>query len=92
MTHDKDIPPEEREKWSLDRERDADALNDYVKIEKVIGMQENEDGETEYYVKCMTDRHFPEHQVADTFQGRDSIMIRARGKQATLSATSLKLK
>lgn len=53
MTHDKDIPLEEREKWSLDRERDADALNDYVKVERVIGMQEDDEGEIEYLVKCM---------------------------------------
>lgn len=53
MTHDSGIPPEEKEKWSLDRERDADALNDYVKVERVIGQQLDEDGETEYLVKCM---------------------------------------
>ena len=51
MKRDKDIPPEEKEKWSLDRERDADALLDYVKVERVIGMQENAEGETEYLVK-----------------------------------------
>lgn len=54
MTHGTDIPPEEKEKWSLDRERDADALVDYMKVERVISMQETETGETEYYVKCMT--------------------------------------
>lgn len=53
MTHGTDIPPEEKEKWSLDRERDADALVDYMKVERVISMQETETGETEYYVKCM---------------------------------------
>jgi chromodomain-helicase-DNA-binding protein 1 len=53
MTYDSGIPPEEKEKWSLDRERDADALNDYVKVERVIGQQLDEDGETEYLVKCM---------------------------------------
>lgn len=52
MANDKDIPPEEKEKWSLDRERDADALGDYMKVERVIGVQEDEDGNTEYYVKC----------------------------------------
>lgn len=52
MTHDKDVPPEEKEKWNLDRERDADALCDYMKVERVIGVQEDEDGNTEYYVKC----------------------------------------
>lgn len=53
MTHDKDIPPEEKEKWSLDRERDIDALGDYMKVERVIGVQEDENGNTEYYVKCV---------------------------------------
>ncbi len=52
MMQDKDIPPEEREKWNLDRERDADALNDYVKVERVIAAQEDDDGQTEYLVKC----------------------------------------
>jgi len=53
MTHDKDTPPEEKEKWNLDRERDADALKDYVRVERVIGKQKDEEDETEYLVKCM---------------------------------------
>lgn len=53
MTHGTDIPPEEKEKWSLDRERDADALVDYMKVERVISVQETDTGEIEYYVKCM---------------------------------------
>ena len=53
MKDDKDIPPEEKERWNLDREREADALNDYTKVERVIGMKEDEeDGDTLYYVKC----------------------------------------
>lgn len=51
MTHGDDVPPEEKEKWILDRERDADALVDYVKVERVINMQDD-NGEVEYYVKC----------------------------------------
>lgn len=54
MMHDSDIPPEEREKWSLDRERDADALDDYVKVEKIIGTRKDDDSNIEYYVKCMS--------------------------------------
>ncbi|KAI9819916.1 MAG: hypothetical protein M1827_006486 [Pycnora praestabilis] len=50
IAHDSDIPPEEKEKWSLDRERDADAINDYMKVERVIGTRDGED-DTEYYVK-----------------------------------------
>lgn len=52
MTHDDDIPPEEKEKWNLDRERDADALRDYVKVDRVIAMQDDVEGGTEYLVKC----------------------------------------
>jgi chromodomain-helicase-DNA-binding protein 1 len=51
MSTDPDVPPEEKEKWNLDRERDADALSDQMKVERVIGCRETEDG-TEYYVKC----------------------------------------
>ncbi|KAH8663069.1 P-loop containing nucleoside triphosphate hydrolase protein [Tricladium varicosporioides] len=50
MSRGKDIPPEEKEKWMLDKERDSDALMDYIKVERVIGTREGEE-ETEYYVK-----------------------------------------
>lgn len=50
MSRSNDIPPEEKEKWMLDRERESDALNDYVKVERVIGTRDGDD-ETEYYVK-----------------------------------------
>lgn len=52
MEHETDIPLEEREKWNLDRERDADALKDYTKVERVIDRKKDEDGEIEYFVKC----------------------------------------
>ena len=52
MQHDEDVPPEEKEKWSLDRERDADALHDYRKVERVIDTREDDDGGTQYYIKC----------------------------------------
>ena len=52
MLHEPDVPPEEKEKWSLDRERDADAIVDYMKVERVIGSRDGEE-DTEYYVKCM---------------------------------------
>ena len=50
MSRGVDIPPEEKEKWMLDRERDSDALVDYTKVERVIGTRDG-DEETEYYVK-----------------------------------------
>ncbi len=51
MTNDTHIPPEEKEKWNLDRERELDTLNDCMMVERVIGTREGENG-TEYYVKC----------------------------------------
>jgi chromodomain-helicase-DNA-binding protein 1 len=50
MSRGEDIQPEEKEKWMLDRERAADALQDYTKVERVIGTREWEEG-TEYFVK-----------------------------------------
>lgn len=46
-----DVPPEDKEKWMLDKERDEDALLDYIKVDRVIGKRTNDDGDTEYYVK-----------------------------------------
>lgn len=51
MQNDDDIPPEEKEKWSMDRERDLDALNDYKKVERVIAVSDDEDGNAIYLVK-----------------------------------------
>ena len=50
MSRNADVLPEEKEKWMLDRERDADALLDYTKVERVIGVRDGEEG-TEYFVK-----------------------------------------
>ncbi|KXL48029.1 hypothetical protein M433DRAFT_63456 [Acidomyces richmondensis BFW] len=50
ITQDPNIPVEDKEKWNLDREAYLDALNDFVHVERVIGVRED-DGETEYYVK-----------------------------------------
>lgn len=47
-----DIPPEEKEKWILDREQEAEAISEHEKVERVIGMDEDEDGEITYYIKC----------------------------------------
>ena len=55
MVQDDDTPPEEKEKWNLDRERDADALTEYQKVDRVINTRQNEDGEAEYFVKCLLD-------------------------------------
>ena len=50
MAGDSSIPPEEREQWNLDRERDADALIDYQQVEKVIGSRDGHN-EKNYFVK-----------------------------------------
>ena len=86
MTYDEDIPPEEKEKWNLDRERDADALKDYIKVDRVIGMQEGDEGETEYLVKCESSYLHLRAKVLTSLKGRDSTTIRAPGRMATSSA------
>ncbi|KAK5085011.1 ATP-dependent DNA helicase Hrp3 [Lithohypha guttulata] len=50
ITTDPDISPEDKEKWVLDREQILDAIDDYKKVERVIGNRETADG-TEYFVK-----------------------------------------
>lgn len=50
LDQDPDVAPEEREKWILDRETYMDALDDYMKVERVIGARDGDD-DTEYYVK-----------------------------------------
>ena len=51
MQNDDNTPPEDKEKWSIDRERDLDALNDYKKVERVIGSSTDSEGEILYLVK-----------------------------------------
>ncbi|CAL5870909.1 uncharacterized protein PFLUO_LOCUS5150 [Penicillium psychrofluorescens] len=51
LQHDPTVPPEDREKWNLDRERDVEAIEDYKKVERVIGVRDGIDGTTEYLVK-----------------------------------------
>ncbi len=79
MAHGTDIPPEEKEKWSLDRERDADALVDYKKVERVISMQENDSGATEYYVKC-TIKHCSPASFPNINQGEVSTTTLVHGR------------
>ena len=44
------MPPEDKERWNLDRESYLDSLTDYMKVERVIGARDGEE-DTEYYVK-----------------------------------------
>lgn len=50
-TH-KDIPPEEKEQWLLDREAVSYAQEQHTKIERVINYRENDEDTPEYYIKC----------------------------------------
>ncbi|KAJ9664235.1 ATP-dependent DNA helicase Hrp3 [Neophaeococcomyces mojaviensis] len=50
ITTDLDISPEDKEKYILDREQHFDSIEDYKKVERVIGDREGEEG-TEYLVK-----------------------------------------
>ncbi|KAK9777001.1 putative Chromodomain helicase hrp3 [Seiridium cardinale] len=45
-----DIPPETREQYLLDKEREQDALADYTKVERVVAVRNGDDGK-EYFVK-----------------------------------------
>ncbi|KAI1093074.1 P-loop containing nucleoside triphosphate hydrolase protein [Rostrohypoxylon terebratum] len=45
-----DIPPETREQYMLDKEREQDALEDYTKVERVVTQRSGEEGR-EYFVK-----------------------------------------
>ena len=51
MNHDDNVPIEEKEKWILDRERDIEQLNDHVQVERIIGIADYSEEETQYYVK-----------------------------------------
>ncbi|KAF2761720.1 chromodomain helicase [Pseudovirgaria hyperparasitica] len=50
ILEDPDVSLEEKEAWHLDRERDADMLEDYQQVERVIGIRDD-GNDTEYYVK-----------------------------------------
>ncbi|OAQ91138.1 chromodomain helicase (Chd1) [Purpureocillium lilacinum] len=45
-----DIPPESKEQFFLDRERDEEAFEDYTKVERIVAVRDG-DEDTEYYVK-----------------------------------------
>ncbi|KAI2623651.1 CHD1-like protein [Xylaria nigripes] len=45
-----EIPPEIREQYMLDKERDQDALEDYTKVERVVAQRSGDEGR-EYFIK-----------------------------------------
>ena len=53
MTYDPDVAPEEKEQWSLERERVLAKLNECKKVQRVIGTRHGDQG-TEYYVKWIS--------------------------------------
>src|SRR5690606_14961523 len=50
VTYNDDTPPESREQYFLDREKDEEALEDYTKVERIVAVRTGENG-SEYYVK-----------------------------------------
>lgn len=50
LKYSDDIPPESKEQYLLDRERDEEALEDYTKVERIVAVRNGEHG-TEYFVK-----------------------------------------
>ncbi|KAI5297144.1 hypothetical protein KEM55_005085, partial [Ascosphaera atra] len=50
LMNESDVSAEEKERWALERERDAEAIEDYRTVERVIG-SEKVDGTTQYLVK-----------------------------------------
>ena len=82
MQREEDIPPEEKERWNLDRERDIDALKDYTKVERVIGMKEDEEEDTLYLVKCKLSYRNNVNVRLTKDKGRDYITIHVPGRLA----------
>lgn len=74
------IPPEEKEKYNLDREQEADALLQHTKVERVIDMGKGDDGNTTYYVKCMCPAFTSRVLSAKCLQGEVSLTKVAPGK------------
>lgn len=51
LERDQDMSPDEKENRLLQRENDADAVADYTKVERVIGLWEDPEGNIQYFVK-----------------------------------------
>lgn len=45
-----DVPPETKEQFFLDRERDNEAFEDYTQVERVVAVRDGDDG-PEYFIK-----------------------------------------
>ncbi|KAL8738090.1 MAG: hypothetical protein Q9181_001076 [Wetmoreana brouardii] len=51
LDRDDDMSPDEKESRLLAREHDTSEVEDYKKVERVISIREDEEGDIEYYVK-----------------------------------------
>lgn len=51
LERDGNMSPDEKETRILQRENDADAVDDYTKVERVISLKEDADGNIKYYIK-----------------------------------------
>ncbi|KAI1337451.1 P-loop containing nucleoside triphosphate hydrolase protein [Xylariaceae sp. FL0016] len=70
-----EIPPETREQYMLDKERDQDALEDYTKVERVVAQRNGDEG-LEYFIKWkgLTYEHCTwEHKSTIASEAQDKI-------------------
>lgn len=51
LERDEDMSPDEKETRLLQRESETGEVEDYTKVERVIGLREDEEGLIEYYIK-----------------------------------------
>ncbi|KAL9604549.1 MAG: hypothetical protein Q9219_000514 [cf. Caloplaca sp. 3 TL-2023] len=51
LERDEDMSPDEKETRLLQRESETGEVEDYTKVERVIGLREDEDGNIEYFIK-----------------------------------------
>ncbi|KAI4180548.1 MAG: hypothetical protein L6R41_007174, partial [Letrouitia leprolyta] len=51
LERDEDMSPDEKETRLLQRESETGEVEDYTKVERVIGLREDEEGTIEYYIK-----------------------------------------
>ncbi|WPG99478.1 chromodomain helicase hrp3 [Acrodontium crateriforme] len=99
LTQDPDVAIEDREKWNLDREAYLDSLNDYMKVERVIGARDGEE-DTEYFVKwrglfydsCTWEPATLVSQLAQTeidrYLDRSSKVLQSNRTESTLATRS----
>lgn len=92
VTHDPDIPREELEKYILEREREREKLEQSCLAERVIGSRWNEDGETEYFVKCKQCSRLRRPSSLIISQGVKLVTTVAPGSMSTFSNPSPKLR